>query len=300
MNLQKLINSQFGVMSALYLGRIIPPGVGHPLSRHLARQVASRRDQPMMRAIRANQRVVSAGRLSGPELDQWAVGVVENTARCLYDYYHTLNDTDVTRRMVDYTPAFENCLDRTLNSKQGVLIVAPHLSNFELALRAIVGRGLNALVLSYPEPPGGYRLQNEVRRRTGLEIAPLSISTMRQASERLQSGGYVVTGVDRPVSGEKYRPHFFGRPAALPVTHVRLALKTRVPVLVLGNQMLPDGRICLDASDPIAMKPHPDLTIELERNAEAILEQAASFIRRVPQQWSMFYPVWPEALLEAD
>jgi KDO2-lipid IV(A) lauroyltransferase len=121
---------------------------------------------------------------------------------------------------------------------------------------------------------------------------------MREATERLRQGGLVMTGLDRPLTGSNYRPRFFGYPSALPVTHIALAIKARVPVVVAAVQRQANGKYLVDASEPIEMESYPDHHTELERNAESVLKCAEEFIRRVPQQWVMYYPVWPEALAE--
>jgi lauroyl/myristoyl acyltransferase len=42
------------------------------------------------------------------------------------------------------------------------------------------------------------------------------------------------------------------------------------------------------------MQSGPDLKTAIEANAERVLVEAEKFIRLAPNQWSMFYPVWPE------
>jgi phosphatidylinositol dimannoside acyltransferase len=108
----------------------------------------------------------------------------------------------------------------------------------------------------------------------------------------------VLTGIDRPLPNgdSKYRAHFFGRLASLPVFHIRLALKHKLPIVVLGACRQPDGRYCVWASEPIAMQPDADLVQETVSNAERILAVISGYIRRAPDQWAMYYPVWPEAL----
>ncbi len=107
-----------------------------------------------------------------------------------------------------------------------------------------------------------------------------------------------MSGLDRPVSESKYCPRFFGRPAALPVLHVPLALKANVPVVVVGAIRQPNGVYQVQTSEPIFMRRHPDRYTEIMQNAETILDVASGYIRKAPQQWAMFYPVWPDALIE--
>jgi lauroyl/myristoyl acyltransferase len=81
----------------------------------------------------------------------------------------------------------------------------------------------------------------------------------------------------------------------MPVAYIRLAIKAGIPVTVAAITRLPSGNYLIDSSDPIPMKPYPDLKTEMEKNAEAVLDMAERFILRAPQQWLMFYPVWPNA-----
>jgi KDO2-lipid IV(A) lauroyltransferase len=176
-----------------------------------------------------------------------------------------------------------------------VVATGLHMSNFDLIMLSAARRGGRFLGLSVPEPKGGYTWQNELRRRSGMELAPASVSSLRLALARLAEGGLVVTGIDRPDPGSKHRVNFFGRPAALPVLHVYLALKAGVPVILLSSVLNPDGIYRVMVSDPIPMQPHPDRGMEIVRNAERVLKVAEEMICTAPHTWAMFYPVWPEA-----
>jgi KDO2-lipid IV(A) lauroyltransferase len=179
------------------------------------------------------------------------------------------------------------------------VIVGIHLSNYDLAflaLQAVYLRSKKALILTLSELKGGYQWQYEMRQNKGMEIVPTTPSALRQAVERLRSGGIVLTGLDRPIRIAKYRPRFFGRPASLPVHHIYLALKGHAPVYLTGITMQADGTYHLFISEPIAMRSHPDRQKEILMNAETVLQVAENFIRPVPQQWAMTFPVWPDAL----
>ena len=242
--------------------------------------------------------MVGQGRLGPGDLKRVTRATFRHTARCLYDFYHNLDEPAAIQRMVRFSPEFERSEALIRQGGDGKLFVCPHLSNSDLVGQALGLRGLDIQVLSYPQPSGGYRWQNRIRRNAGLYMTPTSVSALRQAEEKLRAGGIVLTGLDRPISGSKYLPRFFGRPASLPVTHVRLALKVGIPITVIACQMQPDGSYCLLASDPIPMEPHADLMQETLQNAEALLRVVEGWIQRTPDQWAMFYPVWPEVINE--
>ena len=298
MKLQDIINSKPATGFALFIGKIVPSKLGYSVARFAASQVSRNKDSSQYQAVRANQWVVHGGRLKPNELDEITLKTIENTAKDLYDYYHTLHKVEELRRMVEFSPEFEEILAQSMEGKKGRLLVAPHLSNFDLVMRCAALRGWHPQGLSYPEPPGGYQWQNDLRREAGLIITPISVTSMREAIERLKSGGTVFTGVDRPLPGAKYHPLFFGRPASLSDFYIRLALKVGLPITVLAAGLLPNKKYTIRASKPISMKKFEDKDVEIIRNLEAVLEVTADFIAQTPQHWSMYYPVWPEALTQ--
>jgi KDO2-lipid IV(A) lauroyltransferase len=179
------------------------------------------------------------------------------------------------------------------------LIVSTHLGNFDFCARAAALRGLKGIVITLPEiKNGGYQLQYEMRREIGLEVLPASRNVLRQAIQRLRAGELVLTGIDRPIQNAKNKPRFFGRPADLPMHHIYLALKAAVPISVAVAVLKPDNRYHFLISDPIRMRPDPDHKTEMVDNAERVLRVAEGFIRQYPEQWSMYFPVWPDAMAE--
>jgi KDO2-lipid IV(A) lauroyltransferase len=165
-----------------------------------------------------------------------------------------------------------------------------------LAGAALALNGLCFQTLSFPNVNDGYAWQNRIRRHLGLEVTPLSMSSLQLARERLQKGGTVLSGLDRPHPGSNYMPRFFGRPAALPVFHVRLGLRTHCPIYVVAVLTQPDGKYYLDCSEAIWMQPHPNANTEIITNAEKVLLAGEVFIRKAPEQWAMTYAVWPEVI----
>jgi lauroyl/myristoyl acyltransferase len=156
-------------------------------------------------------------------------------------------------------------------------------------------RKVSFQTLSFPNPNEGYQLQNYIREKYGLYVTPMSVSSMREAEQRLRDAGMVLTGLDRPLPDSKYTPKFFGRPTHLPVSYIAMAIKNQVPVAVVCCYA--DGkRFILDASEIIDMLPFKDRQEEIERNAERVLLEAEKMIRAHPEQWFMYYPLWPELI----
>jgi len=177
------------------------------------------------------------------------------------------------------------------------MVVSPHLSNFDLVVTKLVQEGFKGKVLSYPNPGSGYQLQNEIRTSRGMDIVPLGDSKLEaEIIAFLKNGGLAATGVDRPVPGRKRRHYvnFFGRPSPLPVGYLTTALAADVPVIAVSAYMLPTGQYGFMHSGPIPLKRYKNKLDEILINAEMVLKTLEGFIRQVPEQWLMYYPVWPD------
>ncbi len=297
MNLQDFTNSRLGILTALLIARL-PEPLGRRMADWLAAQVARRRESALVRAIRLNQWVVGGLSASAEALDQAAQRVMQHAGRALYDFYHLFPFPKVLTRRLRLTPNARTLIERSQRWDGGGVVVGPHLSNFDLAMQAAGYHGIDVQVLSYADPTGGYRWQNRIRERAGLHMTPITPRALLQAVERLRKGGFVLTGVDRPVPGKLETLTFFGHPAPLPVGHVRLAMDAGAPVYVIACQMLEDGSYVLHASKPIPMQDYGNRKESIRRNAETVLEVLESYIRRAPEQWLMYYPVWPHLAAE--
>lgn len=296
MNLQAIFNSRYGIGLALALGRILPPPAGYFIANNASKLIARRKQSQQVRAVRVNQWVVSKRKKDSASLDRSVREVFKHSARCIYDMYHYYQNLPLLKKKVRFSDRAIQLIEESQTQAKAAVLVGPHLSNFDLCLQALAWRGLKVLVLSYPQPTSGYEWQNKLRTIKGMETIPLSIFALRKANERLRSGGMVLTGIERPITSKKYQVEFFGEKAQLPVAHVQLALKMKVPVIVIAGEMQPDGSYLINASDEIVMQPYPDHQQEIILNAENILKRLEVLICAHPEQWLMFYPVWLQAL----
>lgn len=297
MALSNALNSSAGLAIGLGLSRL-PTSLGYRVANRIAAIIAAQKNSDFVRAVRSNQWGVHQRKISGAAIDALTRATFRSTAHSLYEFWHFFQNPAAIKKMVEFEPSFIARFDEARQAKQGLILVLPHMSNFDLIGRAAALNGFPLHILSYPKPPGSYKIQNSIREMEGLRITPLSMESLRQASDTLRNGGAVVTGVDRPLAGDdrKYHVKFFGLETSLPVFHIRLAVKHKLPVVVVAGRRTHDGRYTVSASDPIVMQPAKDLVQETVQNAEAVLKVLEGCIWAAPDQWAMFYPVWPQLL----
>ncbi len=297
MDLQEFTTSQSGVRLGMILGKLLPPKAGYQLSGWIAKILARRDDSPMVQAVRQNQWVVRGGNLSPTDLYAAVLEVFTHAGRCFVDLYYNLRHPARIKSKVKDSPRAQQLCRLSRERDLGAFIVAPHLSNFDLCLLSMAYRGLQAQVLSYAQPTGGYEIQNRIRAETGLEITPITPEAHKQAIENLKTGGFVITAVDRPIPGKARTLTFFGRPSPLPAGHIRMALEAGVPIIVASARMDEQGYYHMDFSDPIPLAQKEDREATIRFNGEAVLQVIAERIQANPGQWLMYYPLWPAAVI---
>jgi KDO2-lipid IV(A) lauroyltransferase len=295
-DLQAFTSSRLGIAVALGIGRFVPPKIGYRLTDLIARWLASRKQSPMVQAVRANQWMVSENGLTSRQLDDIVLKTFQHQTKCLYMYYRHLYDPTTSEDLIEILPRLAEIIRKTKDNHDPAVVVGIHMSNFDLIAYSAAQHGLHALGLALGDPSRGHQWQYEIRQGYGFDVVPANIATIRQAEKRLRGGGTVLTGIDRPLLQSKYHPKFFGQTAALPVIHIHLAMRTNAPVIVIAPIMGSDGIFSVLASDPIQMETHSDKKTAITKNAEKVLNVAEKFIRQAPYQWVMFYPVWPKAI----
>lgn len=263
--------------------------------------IGSFQNWDISRNIRLNQFVAQGEKLSRAELVKSSKKILAHAGRCYYDLHHCINQPVALDELVPFTDEMQQFVNFS-KEKQGYMVVAPHLSNFDLVVARLVRGGFKGKVLSQPNPGSGYLLQNDIRKSYGMDLTPLGSPGVEAAMVTyLKDGGVVATGIDRPLPTRKKKHfvNFFGKPSPLPLGYITTALAADVPIIAVTAYMTPDGKYGFKHSNPILLKKYSNKLDSILLNAEMILQEIETFIRMVPDQWLMYYPVWPD-LAERD
>lgn len=295
MNPISLATSRWGPFSVMLLCRVLPRRLIYRLGDWIASYVARRRDWPFVKALYANMAVVQGLPEEDPKVAQAVARLLRNTVRGYLDLFRALLAGPEKIRATcqldaSMTPIIEACL----GSGQGLVLVGAHTCSFDLLLLRINELFPSVQVLSNSAPKGSSQVMNDLRRKQGLDITPISVRSLRQAVNWLRAGGVVAIAADLPVeNGEEL--NFFGQKSRLPVGHTRLALGTQAKILVGVSHRTGEGMYRAEA----VLVPRPlsvgDKRQDVVRWAQDSLTAVEGFIQRWPEEWLMPLPVWPEA-----
>jgi lauroyl/myristoyl acyltransferase len=182
-----------------------------------------------------------------------------------------------------------------LARRRGVLLVTPHLGNWETGGFLLAQKGVRLLVLTQPEPGRGFtELRQQARARWGIETLVVGQDAFAfvEVIKRLQDGAIVALLMDRPPPASAVTVELFGRPFQASIAPAELARASGcalVPVFIVADgpgyaaHVLPE--IAYDRPALGEREARRRLTAEIMRAFEPAIRQHAD-------QWYHFVPVW--------
>jgi predicted exporter/lauroyl/myristoyl acyltransferase len=182
--------------------------------------------------------------------------------------------------------------------KQGVLLVTPHLGNWEVGGYALAARGIKLFVVTLSEPAAGLtETRAQARARNGIETIVVGDDPFGfvQIIKHLQDGAVMAILLDRPRESSRVTVDFFGRPFHAAVAAADLA---RASGCVILPVFLPR------AGHGYRIELQPEIAYERnelggrearQRLTQRIFRAFEPFVRQYPDQWYHFIPIWPTA-----
>ena len=209
--------------------------------------------------------------------------------RMLSDYFYcTLAPPQKIRRLVQEWQGFEHITAARHRGKGGILITA-HLGNWELGGILLALEGVPLTVVTLEEPSSGLTEWRETyRRRLGIKTVsvgadPFSFVAIISALRRNE---FVALLVDRPYGGSAIPVDFFGSPTCFSSAPTLLWQHTGADVIPAFVLQKPSGRYVSLLAPPVPMG--PDGTA----NAQRIATVFEAIVRRNPEQWFNYVPIW--------
>jgi uncharacterized protein len=181
--------------------------------------------------------------------------------------------------------------------RQGVLIVTPHLGNWEIGGPLLARRGVKLLVLTLAEPGRGLtELRLASRARWGIETLVIGGDGFAfvEIIKRLQDGATVALLMDRPPAPSAVTIELFGRPFRASMAAAELARASGCALLGVSVVHTPNGY----AAHILPEFSYDRRALGTRETRRALTQQIMRAfepeIRQHPDQWYHFVPIWPE------
>ncbi len=182
--------------------------------------------------------------------------------------------------------------------KRGILLLTPHLGNWEFGGPMLTRRGVSLQVLTLAEPGEQFtELRQASRARWGIDTLVVGDDPLAfvEVIKRLESGATVALLMDRPPPPTAVTVQLFGRPFAASVAAAELARASGCVLLPVYIPWESGGY----AAHMLPAIPYDRAALRdraaRQRLTQDILAIFEPIICQYLDQWYHFVPVWPPA-----
>lgn len=277
-----------GWRAALALARMVPPNA----LRRLA--LACSRVYWLFARARREVVVQNLAPIVGARAEEAASRLADHFSRKLVDLwlYESRGPDSVEAGEVQGLENFE----AAQAGGRGVLILTPHLGNWELGAALLGRHNVKLLVITQPEPGRGFtEMRQAARERWGIETLVIREDpfAFMEVITRLEAGAKVALLLDRPPARTAVEVELFGKPFDASIAAAELARVSGCSLLPVILPWTPQG-YSARILPPIAYDRRALGNREARRALTAqILRAFEPFIREYADQWYHFVPIWP-------
>jgi KDO2-lipid IV(A) lauroyltransferase len=176
---------------------------------------------------------------------------------------------------------------------RGMVIAAPHFGTLEIALQIGAVRALPITIpTEHLQPERLFEYVCSLRTGHGmLRLVPVD-GPLLQLYRALRRNEAVAIAVDRNVTASTGRAvEFFGAPARLPDSHIRLALRSGAALLAAFAYRRPGDRF-LVRFERVPLNPTGDLDTRVDQGMQVLVALLEDRIGADPGQWVLTVPPW--------
>jgi phosphatidylinositol dimannoside acyltransferase len=245
------------------------------------------------RNVERNLRRVVGPDVDQASLDRWSRRAFRAYARYWVEGARLPNTSpqEVLQRFV-VVEGFEH-LVQAMEAGNGVVLALPHVGSWEYGgmFLASVGFPMTS-VAERLEPPELFDYFVNQRAAMGLTIVPLDRASGSAVMRTLRDGGLVGLLCDRDLLDNGIDVEFFGEKTTMPAGPATLAMRTGAALLTAAVYSGPGQDHHAVVGGPIDLDRKGALRSDVSRVTQEIADRFEALIRRAPEQWHVFQPLW--------
>ncbi len=292
-------------VARLFISRI-PPRLGHPAAAVLG-EIVYRFAYKSRRATISNIGHVMSyihGPTSKRELKKAVRHVFHNVMRNYYELCRApdMTDADIDR-MIDFDSAgWERIMD-IHNKGRGVIMASAHYGSFDMVTQVLTRHGVPVTALVAQVKPAWLSdFITDLRADRGLELilvdqeegSGVNLGALKQSMNLLKNGGVLGVVADRNLEQRGAKINFFGQETIVAAGVAKMALRTRVPIVIGIARRLDNYRFSLTWDEPIEPEGSASNEEDVRSLLQKIFDRFQYHISQNPEQWVLLSPVWPK------
>lgn len=184
-------------------------------------------------------------------------------------------------------------LESAMAAGRGTILALPHVGSWEFGGAFLAGRGMPmTAVAERLEPPELFEFFVAQREAMGLTVVPLDEGSSAAILGTLRRGGLVGLLCDRDLEGNGIEVEFFGEKTTMPAGPATLALRTGAALMTAAVYSGPGPEHLGVVEAPLDLTRTGSLRVDVRRLTQEIATRLEGLIRRAPEQWHVFQPLW--------
>ncbi len=267
----------------------VPPRLGYWLAAQAGAIIA--RISPARRVVEENMAHVLSQPAGSPTVQAVTRQVFRNQCKNYFDLFRVGALKRQQLLAAGEIRGLEH-LDAALAHGRGVVLVSAHFGSPDLAAQILAARGYRLTAMAeHLKPERLFRYVCRQRAHHGIRVIPIDES-LRPVFRALRANEIVGAVVDRNVTDAGRLVEFFGQPARLPDGYLKLALHTGAALVPCLSHRLSDDRVAIEVQPEFEFERSGNRERDIEAAMPGVVSLFEAYLRRYPEQWVYFQPVW--------
>lgn len=252
------------------------------------------------RAVMSNLRTVYGGDVPERELRKRARWVFRTSSRNFWDLASLPRlDRERLEAMHYVDEGSWELIDEAMAKGAGAILISAHMGAFDfIGQYVLTGRHRPLVLTSSTVPDYLFAGVTHWRSSLGIRLEVVNSHSLRHIVQAMRKGEFVAMVGDRTFGAKGYPVEFFGKQTTLPVGAVKLARETGAPLIpVFAYRKSIRHRtheFYFRIFEPIYIEKTKNRELDVAVGMKRVVAVLEDAIRRAPEQWVMFQPVWPE------
>jgi len=252
------------------------------------------------RLIKNNLTIIGGGEYTREEMNKLIRRTFQNYGKYLLDYMmmHRIDENNILNYLEEKEIGADNLLEAQ-KLRRGIILITPHLGNWELGGIALAQKGHKLNVLALKDDSEKIKTFRErIRMQFGIKsiyVADENLDTIINIVNSLKQNEIIALLGDRDGTSRTIEVDFFGKKTKFPVGVAYVALASGAPVLPVFVVLKKNGKYQGIVEKPIFFSDYS--TYSRDEAIRAVIQEIAEiferYISQYPDQWYNFYPFWP-------
>lgn len=284
-----LITNRFAPLVGVGLAYILGDNLLKKLAVKIGEKIDKKSDSKIMTALRNNIAMIKGLDQNHPGVMVLSKQAIINAALGNADFFSAIvKGKNKVLDLCEMDPEILYWIDHAEKNQKGRIMIGPHTLGFEIFLLWFGIKNLPVFTLTHSNPSHSYITHNILRSKFGLDLAPISTSSLKTAFNKIKKGKTILTAIDR-INGKGIDLIFFKQKVKIPSGPFIIAYKTQTKILLGFSRKTSKNKYYAQYGGCFEPNYTGNASEDIKNLAQRVIYEIENFLRKYPDQWMMFH-----------